>query len=86
MEVTAPYRDMKMRRTEYFDFKHQQFLDRRRLWIRDPIACFFASVALAGAAAMQRTTLSSLDMAFELLAAGNEAIDQLRHCGVWLRP
>lgn len=67
--VSRPYRDMGMRRLQLEIAEREQFLERRRLWIRDPVQCLGASLAIAGAAAISRMTLHSLDWAFRALAA-----------------
>lgn len=79
MPTMKPYRDM-----------HQKRLDRRRLWIRDPFACLGASFAIAGASHLSRMTLCNLDVALDLLAAGNAEIERARArfqaFGVWSHP
>lgn len=70
---TRPYRDMAMRRRDYLDCTRQQFLDRRRIWIRDPYACLGASFAIAGAAAVSRMKLLSIDDVFRLMVEMRQA-------------
>jgi hypothetical protein len=84
--ASKPYPDMAMRRAELIAFEHQQSLERRRLWIRDPLECLGASFAIAGAATLSRTTLCSFDTAMALLAAGNYEIDMARLFGRWIEP
>lgn len=64
---TKVYRDPAFRFAEIHRARRENLLNWRRFRIRDPFACLGASFAIAGAAAVSRTTMYSLDRALYML-------------------